>query len=117
MPDSLREKEWEEALTDISKWCDELDASAQSHQSVARRIRNINRFLGGLNVALAAFTATTMYAALNKQLQDLSPTKQILITAIAVLPAIAAGLQKEWQLAAREQGHVLLAQACRVLFK
>jgi len=34
-----------------------------------------------------------------------------------VLPAIAAGLQKEWQVVAREHGHVALAQDCRILLK
>ena len=58
-----------------------------------------------------------MFAALNDQLKNLTLTKQIIITAIAILPAISAGLQKEWQLATREQTHMLRIQDYRSLLK
>jgi hypothetical protein len=58
-----------------------------------------------------------MYAALNQKLKDLPIWWQIVITGLAVLPAVSSGLQKEWQVGAREQGHVLLAQECRLLNK
>jgi hypothetical protein len=109
--------EWQEVLPTLTKWCDELEERSQGHRRAAQRLRNLNRFLGGLNVALAAVTATAMFAALNQMLQNLSLPKQILITIVAILPAISAGLQKEWQLMAREEGHVLLAQDCRILLK
>jgi len=66
---------------------------------------------------MAAVTATAMYAALNKKLDDLGVFQQIVVTAIAVLPAVASGLQREWQVTAREQGHLGLAQDCRLLLK
>jgi hypothetical protein len=70
-----------------------------------------------LNVALAAVTATAMYAALNKKLDNLAFFWQVVVTGIAVLPAVASGLQKEWQVSAREQGHLALTQDCRTLQK
>jgi hypothetical protein len=110
-------KEWSEALPSIRQWSTELSERAQGHRKNARRWRNLNRFLGALNVLLAAVSATAMYAALNKKLPDLSITWQVIITGFTVLPAISVGLQKEWQVLAREHGHLALAQDCRILLK
>lgn len=101
----------------LRKWSSELQVRADAHRKAANRFRTINRILGGLNVILAAFTATAMYAALNKKLENLSASWQIVLTLIAVLPAIAAGLQKEWQVATRERIHMAIAQDCRILNK
>jgi hypothetical protein len=110
-------KEWSDALPIIRQWSGELHERAGSHRKAAQRFRNLNRVLGGLNVFLAAVTATAMYAALNKKLENLPVLWQLIITGLAVLPAVASGLQKEWQVLARENGHVALAQDCRILLK
>lgn len=110
-------KDWTEALPVLRLWSKELAERADYHYRSARRFRNINRFLGGLNVALAALTATAMYAALNKKLENLDMLSQLLITCLAVLPAIASGLQKEWHTSARERGHLMIARDCLALRK
>ena len=115
--ESVIPQDWTDALPILKGWSDELGARADKHRKSARRLRNVNRVLGGLNVALAAVTATAMYAALNKKLENLDVGWQLAITCVAVLPAIASGLQKEWQVTAREQGHIALAQDCRRLQK
>lgn len=109
--------EWSDALPIIKQWSAELHERAQGHRKAAQGWRNLNRVLGGLNVLLAAVTATAMYAALNKKLENLPIGWQLFITGLAVLPAVASGLQKEWQVVAREHGHVALAQDCRILLK
>jgi hypothetical protein len=43
--------------------------------------------------------------------------KQIAITIVAVLPAISAGLQKEWQLSARIQAHAALTRDCSTILE
>jgi hypothetical protein len=101
----------------VKQWCAELKERAEGHRMAARKYRLLNRFLGGLNVVLAAITATAMFAALNRKLDNLAITWQLVITGLAVLPAVASGLQKEWQVIAREHGHVALAQDCSVLLK
>jgi hypothetical protein len=58
-----------------------------------------------------------MYAALNKKLENLDIPWQLAITSVAVLPAVASGLRKEWQVSEREHGHLALAQDCRALQK
>ena len=108
---------WEDLLPVLKEWCEELQMRADGHRKAAASLRLLNRILGGLNVALAATTATAMFAALNQKLQNMSILAQTGITVVAVLPAISAGLQKEWQLVARENGHTMLAQGCRVLLK
>lgn len=101
----------------LQQWSADLNQRAQRAHLAGQRLKNINRFLGGLNVALAAVTATAMYAALNKKLDNLDVVWQVMITGIAVLPAIASGLQKEWQISAREQGNLKLRQECLFLQK
>ena len=115
--DTAITQEWSAAAPTLKQWCDELNYRAERHRTSAHRLRDLNRFLGGLNVALAAVTATAMYAALNKKLENLDVIWQVAITGIAVLPAVASGLQKEWQVSAREQGHLALARDCRALLK
>jgi hypothetical protein len=110
-------KDVSEALPVLTRWSDELNFHAEKHRKSAHRLRNLNRFLGGLNVAVAAVTATAMYAALNKKLENLDLLQQLIIRGVAVLPAVASGLQREWQVTAREQGHLALAQDCRQLLK
>jgi hypothetical protein len=110
-------KEWSDALPIIKQWSAELHERAQGHRRAAQKFRNLNRVLGGLNILLGAITATAMYAALNQKLKDLSVAWQLIITGFAVLPAVASGLQKEWEVIAREHGHVALAQDCRILLK
>lgn len=109
--------DWSATETILKKWSSELYERADVHRKAANKFRTLNRILGGLNVMLAAFTATAMYAALNKKLENLSIGWQIVLTIIAVLPAIAAGLQKEWQVVTQERSHVAIAQDCRMLAK
>src|ERR1035437_195650 len=101
----------------LSQWRDELRKLAEIHRKGARRLRYLSRLLGGLNVALAALTATAMYAALNKKLENLDLGWQLMITGVAVLPAISSGLQKEWQITARERGHLTIMLECKKLEK
>jgi hypothetical protein len=117
MPDTgtLQQTEWDKVLPAIKEWSNKLEDRAALHQRCATGYRNLNRVFGAINVTLAAITATTMFAALNHELSDLRLGWQIAITAIAALPAIVAGLQKEWQISAREQGHLLLRRDCKVL--
>lgn len=70
-PDKLIPKEWSQALPMLEQWSEELRGRAEKHRNAAHRLRNLNRILGGLNVAMAAVTATAMYAALNKKLENL----------------------------------------------
>lgn len=71
--------------------------------------------LGGLNIILAAISATAMFAALNRKLENLPLGWQIVLTFIAVAPAIANGLQREWNTASREGLNVNLVVDCRKL--
>jgi hypothetical protein len=115
--ESVLNETWERSEPILVKWQEDLEKRMTAHRRAADKLRFWNRVLGGLNVVLAAITATTVFAALNEKFQGLSPPKQILITAIAVLPAVSAGLQKEWQLASREQNHVLRIHDYRSLVK
>jgi hypothetical protein len=116
-PESADTKEWLDTVPVLKQWSEDLSQRAQRAHLAAQRLKKINRFLGGLNVALAAVTATAMYAALNKKLENLDVVWQLVITGIAVLPAIASGLQKEWQISARLQGNYKVRQDCLRLQK
>lgn len=109
------QNKWMECRDISMEWNRFLSLRIKSHRKSAHRIRNLTRFLGGLNICFAAFSATAMFAALNKQLLNLSLWQQVAVTTVAVLPAISSGLQKEWQLEKRELGHVLMARDCGIL--
>ena len=65
--------------------------------------------LTGLNVVVAAITVTAVFAALNSNVVNLSATKKILITGVAVLPAVASGLRREWAVPDSVQKHQAMA--------
>jgi hypothetical protein len=107
--------EWKQSIPIIDEWRKDLTSRISSHTRAARRLRALNRALGGLNVILAAVAATAMFAALNRKLENLPLIWQIVLTFVAVAPAIATGLQREWNTANREGLNVNLALDCRKL--
>jgi hypothetical protein len=110
-------KSWEQAVPLLKEWVSDLETRIGKHRQAGKSLRFWNRTLGGLNVVLAAVTSTTVFAALDNRLQALTTTDKVLVTAVSVLPAISAGLQKEFQLAAREQNHMAKIQDYRSLIK
>ena len=107
--------EWRECIPLLSGWREDLKDRASRHTRASRRMRNLNRALGGLNVILAAVAATAMFAALNRKLENLPLIWQLVLTFIAVAPAIATGLQREWNTAEREGLNLNLSIDCRKL--
>jgi hypothetical protein len=106
---------WKDCVPTLLKWHEDLTHRASSHRRASGRLRTLNRVLGGLNVILAAIAATAMFAALNRKLENLPLGWQLLLTLVAVAPAIASGLQREWNTASREGLNVNLAVDCRKL--
>lgn len=106
---------WKECIPTLLKWHQDLTVRASSHSRASIRLRTLNRVLGGLNIILAAISATAMFAALNRKLENLPLGWQIVLTFIAVAPAIANGLQREWNTASREGLNVNLVVDCRKL--
>jgi len=107
--------DWKQCLPTLRAWRQDLTNRISSHSRAGERLRVLNRILGGLNVTLAAVAATAMFAALNRKLENLSLAWQIVLTFVTVSPAIATGLQREWNTAVREGLNVNLALDCRKL--
>jgi hypothetical protein len=107
--------DWKQCLPTLRSWRQDLTDRISGHSRAGRRLRVLNRVLGGLNVTLAAVAATAMFAALNRKLENLSLFWQIVLTFITVAPAIATGLQREWNTAIREGLNVNLAVDCTKL--
>lgn len=105
--------QWKECVPLLVTWREDLADRAGSHTRASKRLRTLNRILGGLNVVLGAIAATAMFAALNRKLENLPVIWQLALTLIALAPAIAAGLQREWNIASREGLNVNLAVDCR----
>jgi hypothetical protein len=98
-------------------WQSTLETKIKNHRFRTLQLLKYNRLFVTLNVVFAAITATTVWAAMNKQMSGLIWEVQILITFISVLPAISAGLQKELQFSARIQAHAALTKDCTALLE
>jgi hypothetical protein len=107
--------EWKACIPTLLEWREDLVLRISRHARASSRLRLLNRALGGLNVILAAIAATAMFAALNRKLENLSLVWQLALTFVAVAPAIAIGLQREWNIADREGLNVNLSVDCRRL--
>jgi hypothetical protein len=107
--------QWKECVPILLKWREDLTDRASNHTRASTHLRTLNRVLGGLNVILAAVAATAMFAALNRKLENLSIVWQLVLTLVAVAPAISTGLQREWNTASREGLNVNLSIDCRKL--
>src|SRR5437667_5886883 len=75
------------------------------HDLAARRCDRIRWWLGGSAAVLSAIVGTTIFAAVEKHLDNSSLTLKVLIISVGILAAILTGLSTFLNLAERTEKH------------
>ena len=107
--------DWAAIKGELIKWRDSLQGRAEVNSTVARRLRRFSQTLSAIDVVLGVVTGTSVFIALRQK--ESTITTQLLITALAILPAISSGLQRALHLPGREEYHIGVSNQSLALSK
>lgn len=107
--------DWAAIKGELTKWRDSLEQRAKINSTVARRVRRVSQTLSAIDVIVGVVTGTSVFIALRQK--ESTTSTQLLITALAILPAISSGLQRALHLAGREEYHVGVSNQSLALSK
>ncbi|HEX4228361.1 MAG TPA: hypothetical protein VHZ07_06805 [Bryobacteraceae bacterium] len=106
---------WAGIKGELIKWRDSLQHRAEVNSTVARRTRRVSQTLSAIDVIVGVVTGTSVFIALRQK--DSTTTTQLVITGLAILPAISSGLQRALHLAGREEYHIGVSNESLALSK
>src|ERR1700754_1778272 len=95
--------DWDSVKGELNRWAEVLQRRAKINAQVAKTLRRVSQALAAIDVIVGILTGTSVFIALRQK--DNSVRTQLLVTGLAVLPAISSGLQRAWHLAGREEFH------------
>lgn len=96
--------DWAAVKSELIRWRDTLHHRAEANSTVARRVRRLSQTLSAIDVIVGVVTGTSVFIALRQNQK--TTAFELLITTLAVLPAISSGLQRALHLAGREEYHI-----------
>ncbi|PYV55582.1 MAG: hypothetical protein DMG98_15165 [Acidobacteria bacterium] len=89
----------------LQGWLLHVHKGRDRHDLAARRCDRIRWWLGGSAAVLSAIVGTTIFAAVEKHLDNSSLTLKVLIISVGILAAILTGLSTFLNLAERTEKH------------